>query len=121
MGMIVGPVKVKLNGKFFITCENFSWDRNMPTRLHFGGYGYFGTSQGQAGYTGSFDNPFPVSGPEFDFDKEFANSTGTIQLSDAGLKLGFENCALAGSGGRINQERGETVGTVKWTGIGVGL
>ena len=63
----------------------------------------------------------PVSGPEFDFDKEFSNSTGTIQLSDAGLKLGFENCALAGSGGRINQERGETVGTVKWTGTGVGL
>ena len=114
MPQIVGPVKVKINGKFAITVENFTWDQNIPTKSHFGGYGFFGQSQGQAPWSGSMKAPFPATGAEFDWAKEFANGQGTIQLADAGMKLGFENVALAGHGGSVDQVQGATDGTIKW-------
>ena len=121
MPMVVGPVKAKINGKFAITVENFSWDYTIPTKQHFGGYGYYGTSQGQNGVSGSFKFAFPATGAEFDFTKEFAGSMGTIQLADKGIKIGFENVALAGGGGSIDQVQGATEGTIKWSGIQVAL
>lgn len=75
---INGPLRLKVNGKFFITGTNFSSTESTPTKPHVGGYGPFGMSQGWPTYTGSVKVSIPAGGVEFKFRKELGGADGGV-------------------------------------------
>jgi hypothetical protein len=112
---IVGPVPIKVNGKFAITVTNFSRKKSQNTKQHAGAFGVFGISQGAAVLvSGSFKVSIPKTGFEFKFADEFAGDGGTIVAEIPGNRLGYSGVKINEDDLSVDQAQGLTEVTVNW-------
>ncbi len=117
---IVGPVPVKFNGRYAITVTDFSAKKGIPTKVHAGAFGNFGTSQGAIrNISGSFKVSVPKTGMEFDWDLEFAGAGGRIVAEIApGSFKGYTNVKISEEDLAIAQAEGTTSYTINWIAAG---
>src|SRR5579863_1244577 len=81
---IVGPVPIKINGRYAITVTNFNVKKSQNTKQHAGAFGVFGISQGAAILvSGSFKVSIPKTGFEFQLATEFFADREDDQLDGA--------------------------------------
>jgi hypothetical protein len=112
---IVGPVPVKVNGKFAITVTNFNRKKSQNTKQHAGAFGVFGISQGAAILvSGSFKISIPKTGFEFKFADEFAGDGGTIVAEIPGSRLGYSGVKINEDDLSVDQAQGLTEMTLNW-------
>lgn len=114
---VVGPVPVKINGRFAITVTDFSARAATPTKVHAGAFGNFGISQGSIrNLTGSFKVSIPKAGFEFDFAAEFGGDGGRIVAEIApGAFKGYRFVKISEEDLQVMQSEGSTSWTVNWT------
>lgn len=117
MSSVVGPVSVKINGRFAITVTNFSRDVSIPTKVHKGAFGPFGNSQGIADVTGSFKVSIPKTGLEFKFSKELGGDGGSIVATglQSVFKEGYTKVLLNKDSLSADEAAGNTEVTIGWT------
>ena len=117
MGAIVGPVGIKINGRYAITVTNFSRDVSTPTKVHKGAFGPFGSSEGIPDVTGSFKVSIPKTGLEFKFSREFAGDGATIVAN--GLQSVFKEAYVKVKVNKdsltADEAAGNTEVTIGWT------
>lgn len=114
---IVGPVSIKINGRFAITVTNFSRDVSTPTKIHKGAFGPFGTSEGISDVTGSFKVSIPKTGMEFNFSKEFAGEGATLVAQGLAslFKESYTKVKVNKDSLSVDQGAGNTEITIGWT------
>ena len=114
---IVGPVAIKINGRFAITVTNFSRDVSTPTKVHKGAFGPFGNSEGISDVTGSFKVSIPKTGLEFKFSKEFAGEGATLVAQGLAslFKEGYTKVKVNKDSLSVDQAAGNTEVSIGWT------
>lgn len=116
--IINGPLRLKVNAKFFITAEKFNSRRTTPTKPHIGGYGPFGVSQGFPKYAGSVNVAIPKGGLEFKFAKEFGSGEGgmieVIEQVSTVVLARYENVFLAEESLDADLAEGSSMFAINW-------
>jgi hypothetical protein len=111
---VVGPVPIKINGRYAITVTNFSTKKSRNTKQHAGAFGVFGISQGAELVSGSFKVSIPKTGLEFQFATEFAGDGGTIVAEIPGGRLGYNAVKINEDDLSVDQAQGVTEKTINW-------
>jgi hypothetical protein len=112
---IVGPVPLKVNGKYAITVTNFNRKRAQNSKQHAGAFGVFGISQSAAVLvSGSFKVSIPKTGFEFQFANEFAGDGGTLVAEIPGSPLGYSGVKINEDDLSVDQAQGLTEMTLNW-------
>jgi hypothetical protein len=112
---LVGPVPIKVNGRYAITVTNFNVKKSQATKTHSGAFGVFGVSQSAAVMiSGSFKVSVPKSGFEFNFASEFAGDGGSIVVQLPGDRLGYSGVKINEDDLSIDQVQGVTDRTLNF-------
>lgn len=115
MADIAGAVPAKINGRYAITVRDIQASEKIPTKVHRGPFGNFGSSQAPEGDLSlSFKVSVPKDGFEFNWKAEFAKAGASITF-DAPISRGFTGVKLAGDDISIDNAQGDTLQSVQCT------